>query len=181
MESFERIATPQSAFRTTILALLMSLPSYAKAELPDCHDIGSRPDSTESVRLEDGDKAEIVCIVDGDTFDARISDGRIVRIRLWGVDCPESFENSKCMGKGAKACEAEIPKGKKAKELTRRLLAGKKITLHGPFANIKHRKQAYVEVRGSDLGMTLIGSCQCAEGYKHKRKQEYKKKVAECR
>ena len=175
-ESFERSSQLSNPYRAALLSVLMSvLPATAKAELPECHDIGSDPVPTESVRLEDGDTAEVICIVDGDTFDVRLNDGRILRIRLWGVDCPESRENEKCMRNGSDACQSEIKRGKKAKSLTKNLLAGGKITLKGRFANIKKRKQAYVLVDGRDLGLTLIGTCQCEAEYDHQRKSEYEK------
>jgi len=183
IERQSSVETPKNWFRMAALAILASVlsPSEAKAALPECHDIGSNPAPTESVRLDDGDEATVECIVDGDTFDARLNDGRLLRIRLWGVDCPESRENEKCMKNGAASCQAEIQRGKKAKELTKQLLAGGKITLKGPFANIKNRKQAYVIINGKDLGLTLIGSCQCEDEYKHKRKSEYQNEAKKCK
>ena len=182
-ESFEKVREPVNPFRAAVLSVLMGvLPATAEAALPDCHGIRSNPVPTESVRLEDGDKAEVVCIVDGDTFDARLSDGQILRIRIWGVDCPESREQiEKCQKKGAERCKEEVQRGKKAKELTRNLLAGAKITLSGKFANIKHRKQAYVSVQGKDLGLALIRSCQCEEKYDHPSKDVYQEAAKVCR
>ena len=181
-ESFEKVREPMNPLRAAVLSVLMGVcPSLAKAALPECHDIGSNPVPTESVRLEDGDEAIVECVVDGDTFDVRIKDGRLLRIRLWGVDCPESREDKKCMKNGEASCQAEMVRGKKAKELTRSLLAGAKVTLHGKYANIKKRKQAYVAIGGKDLGMTLIRSCQCEEKYDHPKKKEYVEVAKSCR
>jgi len=181
-ESSERFRESHNPTRAALfIALINVLSVSAEAALPECHDIGSKPASTESVRLEDGEEATVVCVVDGDTFDVRIKDGRTLRIRLWGVDCPESRENEKCMRKGSDSCQSEVQRGKKTKELTKKLLAGGKVTLRGRFANIKHRKQAYVEVGGKDLGKTLIGTCQCEEKYDHSKKPEYRGVAKQCR
>ncbi len=180
-ESFEKIREPSNPTRTALLIVLMNiLPASAEAAMPECHDIGSKPAPTESVRLEGNEEAEVVCVVDGDTFDVRIKDGRVLRIRLWGVDCPESRKVKKCMKNGEAACEEEIQRGKKAKELTKSLLDGKKVTLQPKYSNIKNRKQAYVLVNGKDLSKTLIGSCQCVEKYSHQRKEEYEKEAKKC-
>jgi len=182
VESYEEFYESDNQFRTAVLAVLLSvLPASANADVPECHDIGSRPTPTESIRLNNNEEAKVICVVDGDTFDVRLKDGRSLRIRLWGVDCPESRKNSKCMKNGEDSCQSEIKRGKKAKELTKKLLAGKRVVLQGPFANIKNRKQAYVIVKGQDLGKTLIGSCQCHEEYRHKRKVEYRKTAQLCK
>ena len=94
--------------------------------MPDCHDIHSHPTSAESVHLDNGEEAEVVCVVDGHTFDVRRANGQLVRIRIWGVDCPESTENRKCMKKGLESCQAENVLGRQAKELARMKLEGKK-------------------------------------------------------
>jgi endonuclease YncB( thermonuclease family) len=181
-ESFESHNESGSSIRTAIMALFLSLaPASAKAELPECHDIGSNPAPAKSVHLNGGEDASVICVVDGDTFDVRLKDERSLRIRIWGVDCPESRENKKCMKNGGAQCESEIKRGKKAKELTKKLLAGKKVTLEGPFSNNGERKLSYVRVKGQDLGETLIGSCQCREDYSHKRKSEYRKKAKLCK
>jgi len=182
VESYEEFYESDNQFRAAVLAVLLSvLPASANADVPECHDIGSRPAPTESIRRYNNQEAEVICVVDGDTFDVRLKDGRSLRIRLWGVDCPESRRNSKCMKNGQKACQSEVQRGKKAKKLTKKLLDGKRVILQGPFANIKNRKQAYVIVRGKDLGKTLIGSCQCHEEYRHKRKAEYRKTAQSCK
>jgi endonuclease YncB( thermonuclease family) len=176
-ESSEQVREPVSPLRAALLAAILSVlaPAKGMAEtvLPDCHDIHSNP--PESVRLNDGESATVVCIVDGDTFDARLDDGRMVRLRIWGVDCPESRENKKCMENGEAACQSEIQRGKMAKELARMKLKGKKIKIEGPFKDNGQRKLAYVRVQDEDLGFWLIGSCKCEAEYQHARKKEYQK------
>jgi endonuclease YncB( thermonuclease family) len=184
-ESFEGHHESGSHIRTAIMAIFLSLaPASAKAELPECHDIGSRPTPAKSVHLDNNEEAEVVCIVDGDTFDVRRKkDDRILRIRIWGVDCPESRENAKCMKKGRDACQSEIERGKKAKERTRKLLNGKKVFLMAPFGNNGDRKLAYVSLHGKDLGIILIGSypCLCEAEYRHELKDLYREKAKKCR
>jgi endonuclease YncB( thermonuclease family) len=181
VESNEGSHVVSNPTRTALLIALMNiLPASAVADMPECHDIKSKPVPTESVRLEGNEEAEVVCVVDGDTFDVRIKDGRVLRIRLWGVDCPESRENRKCLRNGESACRAEVQRGKKAKELTKSLLDGKKVILQPKYSNVKNRKQAYVVVSGRDLGKALIGSCQCHEAYSHQRKEEYERAAKAC-
>jgi len=191
-ESLEKVREPVNPLRAAVLSVLMSvIPTSAKAALPDCHDIKSHPVPTESVDLEGGERATVECIVDGDTFDVRLKDDRILRIRLWGVDCPESREEiEKCSRKGKEKCQEEVGRGKVAKELTRQLLEGATVTLEGKFENIKHRKQAYVIVDGKDFGKMLLGICVedggrkgsvCEEKYSHEKKREYREVAKACR
>ncbi len=173
----DTISNSKNPLRAAVLAAILSVlaPQVAKAELPDCHDVHSRPVSAESIWLENGQEAEVVCVVDGDTFDARLDDGRLVRIRIWGVDCPESTENEKCMRKGDASCESEVKRGRQAKELTRMKLEGKRVKVEGPFKNNGERKLSYVRVQGEDLSLWLISSCKCKADYQHKRKKDYEK------
>lgn len=54
----------------------------------------------------EGDSAQIVRVIDGDTFDARIGDGPVERVRLLNVDTPETKDPNKpveCLGPQASA------------------------------------------------------------------------------
>jgi endonuclease YncB( thermonuclease family) len=182
-ESFEKHHESDNYVRMAVMAALSSVfsASVVEAALPDCNS-GSRPADPKSVRLKGGEEAKPICIVDGDTFDVKLKDGPVLRIRPWGYDCPETSMNDKCMRNGADECKFEIQRGKNAKEYTRGVLDGKKLVLEGPFSNNGNRKLAYVRVQGKDLGVTSILSCKCKfeEKYNHKRKKEYREAAKKC-
>lgn len=53
-------------------------------------------------------KAKVESVVDGDTFWARKDDGQRVKIRLYGVDCPES---NQAFGQEAKGFSEQLLSG----------------------------------------------------------------------
>lgn len=168
------------------LALIISVPQNAEAGdyIPFCHDLRGYRSPQKGPFLEGNEEGTVHCIVDGDTIDVRLKrhNGRIIRVRLWGVDCPESSMNRKCMRKGYGRCKQENKYGKKASRKVRELLGDGRVTLQSPYRNNGKRKLAYVErKRGQvDIGRALIKSCLCKEGYKHKRKRSYKKTARRC-
>jgi len=53
-ESFEKARESGNSARAAILIVLMNLvPAASEAALPDCHDVGSKPEPTRSFRFED--------------------------------------------------------------------------------------------------------------------------------
>lgn len=93
------------------------------------------------------DRARIVRVIDGDTFVAAIA-GKRVRVRLLGVDTPETVKPDTAV-----QCF-----GKRASHASKRQLAGERVTLH---YDVEHedkygRTLAYVEVRGRDYSAWLV-------------------------
>lgn len=64
-----------------VVALLLGLVTAA------CSKSSVGPETT-----DDGSTAEVVQVVDGDTIEVRLSDGRLERVRLIGIDAPEVGE-----------------------------------------------------------------------------------------
>lgn len=169
---------------SALTLILSAVPEKANAgsdKLPYCKDIrGYHPDN---VYVNEGESGMVYCVVDADTFDIRLDrNGQIIRVRLWGVDCPESSMNKKC-----KKQSCDPSKGKKVSEMARKVLKGKKVRLKGPFRKNGERKLSYVELmdNGSDFGENLVKSCMCEEvhggPYSHKREDEYKRSARQCR
>lgn len=85
-------------------------------------------------------RARVVEVTDGDTFDARRSDGREVTIRLHGVDTPESDQ----------------PHGRVATRATRNYIGGKTVRIAVQDVGRYGRAIGQVTVQGGDLGAMLI-------------------------
>jgi micrococcal nuclease len=94
-----------------------------------------------------GAAALVVHVVDGDTIDVDIPDGRSprTRIRLWGVDCPE-------IAHGAGSAAAHF--GPEAAEFSRRSLLNRQVTLElepvRPHRDRHGRLLAYVRLPGAE-------------------------------
>jgi len=101
--------------------------------------------STGKTRREHG---RILRIVDGDTYDVRLSSGRKVRVRVLGIDTPEPYGTVQCGGPQASA---------RAKRLLPRRT--KVLLTSDPSQQNKDRygrSLRYVEKRGADIGRTLV-------------------------
>ncbi len=124
------------------------------------------------------EKGTIEYVIDGDTFDVRLDrNGELVRIRMWGVDCPESTNNSKCRRQN---CNPR--KGKRITRKVKAMLAGdSRVVIEPPYRKNGNRKLAYIRLDGEDFGRKLIKKCLCKSGYNHKRKAIYKKVGKRCR
>lgn len=106
---------------------------------------------------KDGDEAGTVLrVVDGDTLQVRI-DGRKEKVRLIGVDTPESVDPRRPVQ----------PFGKEAAEFTRRLAGGKAVTLRGedgtPGRDRYNRLLRYVYLPDG----TLLNAEIIRQGYGH--------------
>ena len=94
------------------------------------------------------DRARVVRVVDGDTYDVRLSGGRKVRVRVLGIDTPEVYGGTQCGGRQASA---------RAKRLLPR---GTKVLLTSdPSQQNKDRygrSLRYVEKHGKDIGRRIL-------------------------
>ena len=82
---------------------------------------------------------EVVGVADGDTISV-LRDGRAVRVRLQGVDCPENAQDF----------------GTKAKQFTSSKVFGKTVTIMPRDIDRYGRTVATVMVDGEDLGLALV-------------------------
>jgi endonuclease YncB( thermonuclease family) len=133
---------------------------------------------------------EALCIhvIDGDTIDVRTAAGE-VRVRLLGMDCPETHNFDK-QGRQARALGVDQGVlgriGREATAFTRRSLEREKVTLVYPGDEMPlddyDRALCYVEVGGLDHGEELL-----AEGLAtprrepHPRKRTYERVAAEAK
>jgi endonuclease YncB( thermonuclease family) len=131
----------------------------------------------------------VAFLADGDTFTACTADATnlSVKVRLYGVDCPETHYNDKCERDGhagRKTCEEQIPLGRLAMQKVMELIKGKKITLEpskidgGYKFDDFDRVLSYVRLdNGEDLGKKLISEGFCDDfswKYRHPRMDEYR-------
>jgi micrococcal nuclease len=130
--------------------------------------------------------AAVVHVVDGDTIDVQLSSGkRRVRVRLLGIDCPESHVNERCTRealRGGQTCAAQIPLGRAAARRTAQLASRRSVTLEPDGAQLHDRYGrllAYVRLPdGSDLGLTLLREGFCSDysaSYPHPRAARYRR------
>lgn len=97
-------------------------------------------------------RALVEAVLDGDTLDARLPEGQLVRVRLLGIDAPE------VAGRGTpSACGADA-----AREQLRRLAGGRSVVLVGDARSDRvdrfGRRLAYVEVDRADVGRRLVAN-----------------------
>lgn len=139
-------------------------------------------------RILESQRAKVIRVADGDTFTACLvgpQKGR-VKIRVLGIDCPESHINAKCKREeknGGQSCKEQIPKGKKATLIAKNLLLGKTIQLEsakgdGSFERgYFGRLLSYVRMTdGRDFGLTMVSQGGCEDfgwKYPHPRSGKY--------
>ena len=164
---------------------IMLIPTESGSDnlIPFCKELRgySSPDEPPFLHGKEAD-GKVICVVDGDTFDVKLDSGSTARVRLWGVDCPESNFNDKCMKNGRSDCADEVQDGKTASQKTRKLLSGnKRVKLEPPYKNNGNRLLAYVRLQGGiDLGRKMVSECLCHSEYDHKRKKDYQKAAHNC-
>jgi len=176
------LESPQSALMVgTLLAAIAGCATEAQAAVPKCYDENGNykfgtPPKYEYIKKNG--KGNIICLVDGDTFDVITENRKRVRIRLWGVDCAESTNNEKCQSQN---CDPRV--GQRAARQVQALLGNRGVQLQGPYKNNGDRKLAYIHLlkNGVDLGRQMIKQCICKEDYRHKRKRDYKKVAKGCK
>ena len=158
------------AQRIMILTLMGLIPSVQASATPPpyCKDIPGYRSPKKPPFLHGKEvRGKVKCIVDGDTFDVQLENGKSVRVRLWGVDCPESNTNRKCMRNGRSECRQEIKRGKRASKQVRQILSeNRNVTLNPPYKNNGNRLLSYVEMKGGiDLGRKRIDTSHSSSRY----------------
>jgi len=126
-------------------------------------------------RADEGVEREVGTITkvsDGDTFHVQTAAGEI-KVRVLGIDCPESSHNAKCERDGRQgrdSCDVQVPRGVAAKRRAADLLDGRKVTLEGPFSRDPFgRRLAYIRMAdGQDYGLLMIREGRCEDfGWKY--------------
>ena len=121
----------------SLTGALLTLVLVATAPTADAHDSASHGSFVM--------RGVVSTVVDGDTIDARLTGGRVERVRLIGIDTPERGD---CFFAEASA-------------RTRALALGRRVVLRGDATQDTRdrygRLLAYVDIGGSaDLGRALI-------------------------
>jgi micrococcal nuclease len=119
-------------------------------------------------------------VTDGDTIRVDGADGE-EKVRVLGIDCPESARNAKCERDGRQGrhdCDWQVPRGVEAKRIARELLEGQQVTLEGPFSRDPYgRLLAYVRMAdGQDYGLRMVREGRCEDfgwKYPHPRAAQY--------
>jgi len=132
-----------------------------------------------------GQKVKVKWIYDGDTVLVSSDTQDKIKVRIIGIDCPESHNNDKCKRdgqNGRKGCNWQIPRGKKAKKRAIQLLKNKSVTLEcdGKCKSGSYgRKLRYIRIPdGRDFGLQLIKEGLCEDfswKYPHAKQKEYRK------
>jgi len=177
-------AVMQRAVSASILLLLIACPKFKQ---PPESELECKKLKDYSV-MRESQRAHVIKVADGDTFTACLLPGKIgsVRVRILGIDCPETSENAKCKNdekQGRGPCKAQIPIGKKAGELAKRTLLNQNVFLESTHANGTFEKDSYGRVlayvrttSGEDFGKRMIEQGYCENyqwKYPHPRGVEY--------
>ena len=131
------------------------------------------------------EQAYVEKVVDGDTMEVRLlPGGEVVKIRVLGIDCPESHQNQKCEsdGKnGRQGCDWQIPRGLVAARRVAEILKQKVVGLEcdgGCKQDVFGRLLRYLRLKdGQDFGLRLVGDGLCEDfgwKYPHPRRQQYR-------
>lgn len=115
-------------------------------------------------------------ISDADTF--KLSCGpkkEIHKVRLMGIDCPETSRNQKCQKEPD--CDEQIPRGLKAKARAKELVTSQ-VTFQYVKKDVYKRDLGYVFTSdGKDIGLTLLQENLCKDysyKYPHPKQEEYR-------
>lgn len=128
-------------------------------------------------------------VIDGDTIEIKESGKPAQRVRIQGIDCPETYNEEKALlqSRTWKLSKEEVMAiGEEAKHWVNSRLAGKKVELVLPGAAPEldpyHRLLAYVEIQGEDVGEGLL-KAGLAEARRepHPRKKAYENWEAQAR
>lgn len=129
-------------------------------------------------------------VKDGDTVHGCLMpEGREkIKIRLKGIDCPESRYNAKCEREGRQGgmtCEEQVPLGQKAKRRAETLMYNKTIKLESTKGRSYFEKDhygrilSYIRLNNNDdfaLEMIKGGYCKAHSfGHRHPRKERYER------
>ena len=103
-------------------------------------------------------------VIDGDTYEVQLPEGRR-RVRVKGIDCPESFESDKAVRQAERlgvTMAALLGAGQEIKAEARRQVEGREVSVVAPDGLLETdpygRLLAYVEVDGRDIGAGLVAA-----------------------
>lgn len=161
-----------------LLLVLIAAVDYLKTERAAERPIAVGAADTNDFEKYDGREFLVIKVVDGDTMDIDEPDGekKFTRIRLWGVDTPET----------SKSPGGEMYYGSQASEFARGLTLGKYVVIHLDAGNNTRGKYgrllAYVELPDG----RILNEALLSEGYayadlrfKHSMYDEYIERQAE--
>jgi len=108
-----------------------------------------------------GREAVVIRVVDGDTVDVIFPDNSTARVRLIGIDTPETYSsNSPYEYEGITDTSCLSEWGGRASKFAKDKLEGKSITLVSePNANTRDiygRLLAYIHIEGEDINATMV-------------------------
>ncbi len=136
--------------------------------------------------LPDGTRVKVERVIDGDTFVATLSSGHEIKVRVLGLDTPESKRNAKAKrdaDRESTSVTTQITLGSAAHDAATKLLSGKRVRLEAAKPDKPLRKDkygrilAYVRMRnGRDFGEEIIrkgyGECY-GWAISHPREERY--------
>ena len=120
-----------------------------------CAAIGAKPKAPPAPAFA----ATVAKVVDGDTVHVRpLAGGAVVKVRVRGIDCPESSRNARCKRLHGEGCAATVPAGKAATKAAKALLPeGATVQVH-PRGLDKYRR-TLADLRlpdGRDFGAVML-------------------------
>ena len=136
--------------------------------------------NVEKTVKDDHLKASVIRVIDGDTVEVRLNDGKTDKVRLLGVDTPETNTKNK-FGEYGSITDMECLKiwGDKATTYAIDQLDKKEVVLvldeDAGLRGYYGRLLAYVEVDGKDFNKSLVqlGYARVYEEGESKRESEY--------
>ncbi len=149
-------------------AAISPTPLSTSPESPSLEQTPVLTPTAEKLSIQPGKNytARVVYVVDGDTVDVIFQDGTKERIRILGIDCPETDASRNRKGEYDSISDMQYLAiwGRKAKDKARELLDGKRVVVqtdeNADLRDIYGRLLAYVYVDGVDFGAVMI-----KEGY----------------
>lgn len=141
-------------------------------------------------KVRENQELFVIDVKDGDTIHGCLMpEGRdLIKIRLKGIDCPESRYNKKCEREGRRGgmgCEKQIPLGQKAKRRAEKLMLNHTIKLESTRGHNYFEKDHYGRVlsyirleNDEDFALEMIGDGYCRAysfGRNHPRKRDYER------
>lgn len=143
-------------------------------------------------KVYEGQKLYVTNVADGDTISGcLLPEGKHeVKIRIVGIDCPETSRNKKCIRDDKRkkmSCDEQIPLGKKARRVARDMLYKQVVSLESPEGRSRFSRDTYGRLlsyirtaNDLDFGKYTIEQALCEEyGYRfwHPRRNAYRDAV----
>lgn len=172
-----RSRRPRSTAATVITLIAAALGWLLKDHLP--RETRARPASAAVRTVAASLPGRCTKVFDGDTYEVQLAEGRR-RIRVKGIDCPESAESEKAL-RQADQLDVTLPAlldaGRGIKAEARKLVDGRAVQVIAPGGRLEDdpygRLLAYVEVDGQDIGAELI-----ARGLAYARSEPHPRQAA---